>query len=85
MSAVLTHSYVEYAMSLKLLVGAEVDKIVSIMMVTAVLAVVLVRARRLLVRSVAKAATSTIPIVSISALTRSSLGSLPALVTLAET
>jgi adenylate cyclase len=56
MSAVLTHSYVEYAMSLKLLVGAEVDKIVSIMMVTAVLAVVLVRARRLLVRSVADAA-----------------------------
>ena len=53
MSAVLTHSYVEYATSLKLLVGAEVDKIVSIVMVTAVLAIVLVRARRLLVRSVA--------------------------------
>ena len=53
MSAVLTHSYVEYATSLKLLVGAEVDKIVSIVMVTAVLAVVVVRARRLFVRSVA--------------------------------
>lgn len=53
MSAVLTHSYVEYATSLKLLVGAEVDKIVSILMVTAVLALVVVRARRLLVRSVA--------------------------------
>jgi adenylate cyclase len=53
MSAVLTHSYVEYATSLKLLVGAEVDKIVSIVMVTAVLAVAVVRARRLLVRSVA--------------------------------
>ena len=51
--SVLTHSYVEYATSLKLLVGAEVDKIVSIVMVTAVLAVVVVRARRLFVRSVA--------------------------------
>jgi|SRR6266851_304895 len=53
MGAVLTHSYVEYATSLKLLVGAEVDKIVSILVVTAVLALALVRARRLLVRSVA--------------------------------
>lgn len=52
MSVVLTHSYVEYATSLKLLVGAEVDKIVSILMVTAVLALVVVRARRLLLRSV---------------------------------
>jgi adenylate cyclase len=56
MSAVLTHSYVEYATSLKLLVGAEVDKIVSIVMVTTVLAVAVVRARRLLVRSAADAA-----------------------------
>jgi adenylate cyclase len=53
MGAVLTHSYVEYATSLKLLVGAEVDKIVSILMVTAVLALALERGRRLLVRSVA--------------------------------
>jgi len=53
MPAILTHSYVEYATSLKLLVGAEVDKIVSIVVVTAVLALVLVRARRLLVRSAA--------------------------------
>jgi adenylate cyclase len=56
MSAVLTHNYVEYATSLKLLVGAEVDKIVSIIMVTVVLAVVVVRARRLLVRAAAEAA-----------------------------
>jgi hypothetical protein len=53
MSAVLTHSYVEYATSLKLLVGAEVDKIVSIVVVTVVLALVVVRARRLLARSAA--------------------------------
>jgi adenylate cyclase len=59
MSAVLTHSYVEYATSLKLLVGAEVDKIISILMVTVVLALALVRARRLLVRSVADEAATT--------------------------
>jgi adenylate cyclase len=53
MSAVLTHSFVDYATSLKLLIGAEVDKIVSIVMVTAVLALALVRARRLLVRAAA--------------------------------
>ena len=59
MSAVVTHSYLEYATSLKLLVGAEVDKIVSILMVTFVLALALVRARRLLVRSVADEAATT--------------------------
>lgn len=53
MSAVVTHNYVEYATSMKVLVGAEVDKIISILMVTVVLALVLIRARRLLVRSVA--------------------------------
>jgi adenylate cyclase len=54
MAAVLTHSYVEYATSLKVLIGAEVDKMVSILMVTAVLALSLFRGRRLLVRSVAE-------------------------------
>jgi adenylate cyclase len=53
MAAVLTHNYVEYATSPKVLIGAEVDKIVSILVVTAVLTLALVRGRRLLVRSVA--------------------------------
>jgi adenylate cyclase len=53
MSMTITHSFVEYATSLKLLVGAEVDKIVSIAIVTAILAVAVERAHRLLVRSVA--------------------------------
>ncbi len=59
MSVALTHSYVEYATSLKLLVGAEVDKIVSILLVTAVLALVVVRSRRLLIRSASDEAATT--------------------------
>jgi adenylate cyclase len=53
MSMTITHSFIEYATSLKLLVGAEVDKIVSIAIVTIILAVAVERAHRLLVRSVA--------------------------------
>ncbi len=56
MSAMVTRNYAEYATSNKLLIGAEIDKIVSILIVTAVLALVLVRARRTLIRSVADAA-----------------------------
>lgn len=49
----ITRDYVEYMTSNSILVGAEVDKMLSILLVTAVLAVALVRARRLLIRSVA--------------------------------
>ena len=49
-----THSFAEYTMSHRILIGAEVDKILSIATVTAVLAVVILRARRLLVASVAE-------------------------------
>ena len=49
-----TRSFAEYTMSHSILIGAEVDKILSIAMVTAILAVVIMRARRLLVASVAK-------------------------------
>ena len=38
-----THSFAEYAMSYDILLGAEFDKIVSILMVTAVLALALHR------------------------------------------
>ena len=55
-SSTITHSFVEYATSLKLLVGAEIDKIVSILAFTAVLALALERARRLFVRSVVEEA-----------------------------
>ena len=47
-STMLTHSFADYAMSNHVLVGAEFDKVVSILMVTLVLAVVVGRARRLL-------------------------------------
>src|SRR5689334_4417274 len=51
---VVTHSYVEYMTSLKILVGAEIDKIVAFLAVTAVLSLAVLRARRTLVRAVAE-------------------------------
>jgi len=50
----ITHNYVEYLTSNSVLVGAEFDKVVSILTVTIVVAVALARARRLLVRAVAE-------------------------------
>ncbi|MBA8907584.1 adenylate/guanylate cyclase domain-containing protein [Aminobacter ciceronei] len=47
-----THSYVDYITSYRILGGAEIDKILSILMVTAILALALVRARKLLVNSI---------------------------------
>jgi class 3 adenylate cyclase len=46
--ATFTHSYVEYVTSYQILRGAEIDKILSILVVTAVLALSLARARELL-------------------------------------
>lgn len=46
-----THMFSDYTTSYKILLGAEVDKIVSIMMVTAILAIALLRARKLLIRA----------------------------------
>jgi adenylate cyclase len=46
-----THMFSEYTTSYKILLGAEIDKIVSIMMVTAILAIALIRARKLLIRA----------------------------------
>ena len=51
--AAFTHSYVEYVTSYKILRGAEIDKIISILVVTMILAVSLARARELLARSIA--------------------------------
>lgn len=50
-----TRDYVLYMTSNRVLIGAEVDKVISIMVVSAVLAVALVRARRLLIKAVADA------------------------------
>ena len=47
-----TRDYVHYMTSNSVLVGAEIDKVISILMVTAVLALGLMRARRILYRAV---------------------------------
>ncbi|MFQ5984167.1 MAG: adenylate/guanylate cyclase domain-containing protein [Alphaproteobacteria bacterium] len=52
--SMVTRDYVHYITSTDILVGGELDKVISITMVTVVLAAVLVRARRLLFRSLAE-------------------------------
>ena len=52
--SMITHSFATYVTSHSVLIGAEVDKIVSILMVTAILALGLLRARKLLYRSAAE-------------------------------
>jgi adenylate cyclase len=52
-ASVITHDYVAYMNSSLVLLGAEFDKIISILMVTAVLAIALHRARRLLAQCIA--------------------------------
>ncbi len=52
----ITRDYVAYMTSNTILLGAEFDKIISILMVTGILTVALVRARKLLERSVIEAA-----------------------------
>lgn len=53
--SVVTRNYVDYLTSNRVLIGAEIDKIISILLVTLVLSVALIRARRLLMRAVADA------------------------------
>jgi adenylate cyclase len=52
----ITRDYVRYMTSATVLLGAEFDKVISILMVTLILALAIVRARRLLVRSLAEGA-----------------------------
>ena len=49
-----TRDYVEYMTSNSILIGAEADKIIAILVVTAILATAMARARRLVVRSAAE-------------------------------
>ena len=49
-----THDYVEYMHGNATLIGAEVDKIVAVLLVTLILALAIARARRLLVRATAE-------------------------------
>ena len=48
-----TRDYIAYMTSNRILLGAEIDKVISIALTTAILAVAIVRARRLLVRAIA--------------------------------
>jgi len=50
--AMVTRDYVVYLTSNSVLVGGEIDKVMSIMVVTAVLCVAIARARRLLIQSI---------------------------------
>jgi len=52
MEDVITRDYILYMTSNRVLIGAEVDKVISILVVTTILTVALIRARRLLIRSV---------------------------------
>jgi adenylate cyclase len=54
----ITRDYVEYMTSNSVLLGAEFDKVISILMVTAILAVAIARARRLLIASVVESSTA---------------------------
>ena len=51
--SLVTRDYVEYITSNRVLIGAEIDKILSILLVTGVLAVAVARGRRILFRAVA--------------------------------
>lgn len=51
----LTHNFAEYMTSNSILIGAEIDKLLSFAAVTAVLAIAIVRARRLLVSAATEA------------------------------
>src|ERR671918_1611439 len=51
---IVTHSFVDYATRYRILLGAEIDKMIPVVIVTLILAVVLVRARRMLVSAIAE-------------------------------
>jgi adenylate cyclase len=51
-AALVTHDYVEYMNSSRILIGGEIDRVVSILIVTLVLSVSVARARMLLFRAV---------------------------------
>ncbi len=57
-NTMITRDYVEYMTSNSVLLGAEFDKIISILMVTAIIAIALARARRLLIQSVVDSSTA---------------------------
>ncbi|MGE3679502.1 MAG: adenylate/guanylate cyclase domain-containing protein [Burkholderiales bacterium] len=57
-AALVTRDYVEYMSSAKILIGGEIDRVLSILFVTLVLSVSVARARQLLFRAVGEQAAS---------------------------
>jgi len=57
--ALVTRDYVEYIGSAKILIGGELDKVISILLVAAVLSVAVARSRKLLYHAVADQAAAT--------------------------
>ena len=55
---IITRDFVEYMTSNSILIGAEVDKIISILVVTAVLMIAIARARKLLERAIIEQSTT---------------------------
>ena len=53
-----TRNYVEYMTSARILIGGEIDKVISLLLVSALLAIAVARTRQLLERSVAEQAAS---------------------------
>jgi adenylate cyclase len=56
--SMITHDYVHYLTSNSVLIGAEVDKVISIVVVTAILAYAIMRNRRLLTYAVTESASN---------------------------
>ena len=57
-ASVVTRDYVEYLTANRVLLGGEVDKIMSILVVTVVLSVAIARARRLLIQAIVEGSTA---------------------------
>lgn len=54
-NGLITRNYVQYMTSNRILIGAEIDKIITILVVTGVLAIAIVRAQRLMIRAASSA------------------------------
>lgn len=57
-SSMITRDYVSYLTSNQILLGGELDKVISILLVSVILTIAIARARRLLIRSIVEASTA---------------------------
>lgn len=57
-SSVITRDYVSYLTSNKVLLGGEIDKVLSILLVSVILTIAIARGRRLLIRSIVEESTA---------------------------